>query len=154
MHNLVMEWIGLSAMVLFASIAAPAVAPDRAAADVELADQQFNRALERADIATLRAMMTKGYVFTDPTGRAAGREEVIGAVGSGRIRITSQTTRDVHISVFGAAAVETGLLTSVAVRDGRKSGGTFRFTRVWVKQGGRWRTAAMQETAPQALETH
>ena len=36
---------------------------------------------------------------------------------------------------------------AIAVRDGRNSGGTFRFTRVWVKQAGRWVTAAIQETA-------
>ena len=149
-----MERTGLSAMMLFASFAAPALAHDRAAADVELADEQYNHALERADIATLRAMIADGYVFTDPNGRVAGRDEVIGGVANGRIRITSQTTQNVQIRVFGDVAVETGLLTSVAVRDGRNSGGTFRFTRVWVKQGGRWKTAAIQETAPQALESH
>ena len=147
-----MERVSISGLMLFASIAAPALARDRIAADVMLADQLFNRALESADIATLRAMIAEGYVFTDPTGRVAGRNEVIGGIASGRIRITSQTTRNVHVSVFGDAAVETGLLTSIAVRDGRNTGGSFRFTRVWVKQAGRWRTAAIQETAPQALE--
>lgn len=145
-----MEKIGLSGMIVSAFFAAPALADNRAAADVALADKQFNRALERADIATLRVMIAPGYVFTDPAGRVAGRNEVIGGVASGRIRITSQTTRDVQITVFGDAAVEIGLLTSVAVREGRNSGGTYRFTRVWVKQGERWRTAAIQETAPQA----
>jgi ketosteroid isomerase-like protein len=136
-------------MMLFASLAAPASAADRAAADVELADQRYNQALEQADVPTLREMIAKGYVFTDPTGRVSGRDEVIGGIASGRIRITSQRTRDVQIRVFGNAAVEAGLLTSVAVRDGRNSGGTFRFTRMWVKQAGRWRTAAIQETKPQ-----
>ena len=148
-----MEKIGLSAMMLSTFFAAPALADNRAAAGVALADQQFNRALERADISTLRAMIARGYVFTDPSGRVADRNEVIGGVASGRMRITSQTTRGVQINVFGDAAVETGLLTSVAVRDGRNSGGTYRFTRVWVKQGGRWRTAAIQETAPQRLQS-
>lgn len=147
-----MERISLSAAMLLAC-ARPALAADRAAADVALADQQYNRALEQADVATLREMIADRYVFTDPTGRVSGRDEVIRGVASGRIRISSQTTRNVHVSVFGDAAVETGLLTSVAVRDGRSSGGTFRFTRVWVKQGGRWRTAAIQETAQQALES-
>jgi ketosteroid isomerase-like protein len=148
-----MKRIVLSATILLASFGAPALAADRAAADVALADQRLNLALERADIATLRDMIADEYVFTDPTGRVAGRDEVIGGVAWGRIHITSQTTRDVQIRVYGHAAVETGLLTSVAVRDGRNSSGTFRFTRLWVKQAGRWKTAAIQETAPEDLKS-
>lgn len=126
--------------------AAPAIGRDRAAAAVELADQHYNRALERADVATLRAMIDDNYVFTDPAGRVSNRDQVIEGIASGHIVITSQITRDARISVFGDAAVETGILTSVAMRDGRNSGGTFRFTRVWVKRAGRWITAAFQET--------
>ena len=147
-----MMTIGLSALMLFAFFAAPALANNEAAT-VALADRRFNHALEQADIPTLQAMIVRGYVFTDPSGRVAGRDEIIGGLATGRIRVTSQTTRNVRIKVFGDAAVETGLLISVAVRDGHNSGGTYRFTRVWVKQGGRWRTAAIQETAPQVVET-
>jgi ketosteroid isomerase-like protein len=143
-----MQRIALSAgvLVLMAS-ATPAVGGNRASAEVQSADQQYNRALERSDTAALRDLIADTYVFTDPTGRVSGRGDVIGGIASKRIRIQSQSTRDVRIEIFGDAAIETGLLTSVAVRDGRNSGGTFRFTRVWVKQAGRWRTAAMQETA-------
>lgn len=149
-----MRRTGLSAIMLFAACTTPTIARNRAVEDVEVADQRYNRALERSDFATLRDMIADSYVFTDPAGRVSGRDEVIGGITSGRIRITSQTTQDVRINVFGDAAVETGLLTSVAVRDGRNSGGTFRFTRVWVKRAGRWRTVAIQETAPKALQTH
>lgn len=148
-----MQGIRPSAILLLAACATQANAGDRRAADVERADQQYNLALARADVTALREMITENYVFTDATGRMSGRDEVIAGIASGRIRITSQTTRDVRIDVFGGAAIETGLLTSVAVRDGRNSGGTYRFTRVWVKREGRWRTAAMQETAPQVPET-
>lgn len=120
-----------------------------AAAEVANADWQYNRALERSDLSALRDLLVDTYVFTDPTGRVSEKEDVIKGFASGRIRIQSQTTRNVRIDVFGDAAVETGFLTSDAIRDGRNSGGTFRFTRLWVKRNGRWRTAAFQETAPQ-----
>jgi len=120
-----------------------------AAAEIAIADKQYNDALEQSDVRALRELIADSYVFTDPNGRVSGRAEVIDGISSGRIRIRSQLTSDVRINVFGDAAIETGLLTSVAIRDGRNSGGTFRFTRVWVKRAGRWRTAAIQETAPQ-----
>lgn len=123
--------------------------PAGAAAEVANADRQYNRALERSDLNALRDLLADTYVFTDPTGRVSGKEDVIKGFETGRIRIKSQTTHDVRIDVFRSAAVETGLLISDAVRDGRNSGGTFRFTRLWIKQKGRWRTAAFQETDPQ-----
>ena|SRR5436190_6529892 len=123
--------------------------PHSTVAEVQIADARYNQALERADISALREMIADTYVFTDPTGRVSDKEQVIKGLETGRIKIRSQTTQDVRITVFDNAAIETGLLTSVAMRDGRNSGGTFRFTRVWVKRGGRWRTAAFQETTPQ-----
>ena len=120
-----------------------------AAAEVQIADTQYNRALEKSDIPALRTIIADTYVFTDPTGRVSDKQQVIEGLESGRIQIKSQTTQDVRIAVLGNTAIETGLLTSVAMRDGRSSGGTFRFTRVWIKRGGRWRTVAFQETAPQ-----
>ena len=119
----------------------------RTAAEVANADWQYNRALERADLGALRDLLADTYVFTDPTGRVSGKDDVIKGFAAGRIHIKRQTTQNVRIDVFGAASVETGVLTSDAIRDGRNSGGTFRFTRFWVKQNGRWRTAAFQETA-------
>ena len=146
-----MRRIILAGITLGAAACAPvAIDLNRAAAEVANADWQYNRALERSDVPALRELIADTYVFTDPAGQVSGREEVINGFASGRMRIESQTTRAVRIDVFGDAAVETGLLTSKAMRDGRNSGGTFRFTRLWVKRNGRWRTAAIQETAPKA----
>ena len=143
--------IGLSAMLWAATLAAaatPTVPAGQDAAEVEQADQAFNRALERFDVNALRELIDDHYVFTDPTGRVSTKQDVIEGFETGRIKIQSQRTQDVHVQVYGDAAVETGMLTSVAVRDGKNSGGTFRFTRVWVKRNGRWQTVAFQETAP------
>lgn len=123
--------------------------PRSALAEVQIADTQYNQALERSDVSALREMIVDTYVFTDPTGRVSNKAQVIEGLETGRIKIRSQKTQAVRIIVFHNTAIETGLLTSVAMRDGRNSGGTFRFTRVWVKRGARWVTAAFQETAVQ-----
>ncbi len=150
-HNSEMRRLLLAVITLpLAACATVAVGPGRAATQVANADWQYNRALERSDIGTLRELIADTYVFTDPGGRVSGREEVINGFATGRTRIETQTTHNVRIDVFGDAAVETGVLTSKAMRDGRNSGGTFRFTRLWVRQNGRWRTAAIQETALEA----
>jgi ketosteroid isomerase-like protein len=150
MTHLFRLWLTVSMAVLPGALpAAESATPRSAAAEVQIADAQYNQALERSDISTLREMIVDSYVFTDPTGRMSNKEQVIHGIESGRIKIQSQTTQDVRIMVLGNMAIETGLLTSVAMRDGRNSGGTFRFTRVWIRLAGRWRTVAFQETASQ-----
>ena len=150
-----LHWLTvLSSIAIAASVPVSAAAASKqSATEVETADRQFNRALERSDVAVLSELIADQYVFTDPTGRLSHKQDVIEGFNSGRIRIKSQTTQDVRIDVYGDVAVETGMLTSVAMRDGHNTSGTFRFTRVWVKQEGRWRTVAFQETSPQLAPT-
>ena len=141
----------LTAIVLSLSIAtatAATLSPDWGlVAEVKAIDQRFNHALEGSDIGTLEELIGDSYVFTDPTGRVSHKKELLDGFATRRIKIKSQTTQDLKIDVYSNAVVETGVLTSVAVRDGHNTSGTFRFTRIWVKTGGRWQTVAFQETS-------
>ena len=120
----------------------------RTAAIVEAADRELQQVFVRADLEALEAAYADTYTFTDPTGRVSGKREMMAAFRGGVIKIAFQEISDIKVQVYGDAAVVTGLLTSRATRDGRDSGGTFRFTRVWVNQNGRWQTVAFQETRP------
>ena len=122
----------------------------RTAAIVEAADRELQQVFVRADLEALEATYADSYTFTDPTGRVSGKREMMASFRSGAIKTTFQEISDIRVQVYGDAAVVTGLLRSRATRDGRDSGGTFRFTRVWVKQNGRWQTVAFQETRPAA----
>ena len=116
---------------------------------VERADREFAAAMVKADVRVIENMLAETYTFTDPTGRVSTKKDVLDGFKSGAIRIESHDISDVHVWVYGNAAIATGLLTSKAMRDGRDSGGTFRFTRVWVSRDGKWRTVAFQETRKQ-----
>lgn len=129
--------------------ALPLVAqPRRAdtAAAIESADKAFADAMVKADLAALASTYADDYVFTDPTGRVSLKAELLDAFRRGVITIRSHEISDVHVNVYGNVAVEIGKLVSQATRDGKDSGGTFRFTRVWVNRNGRWQTVAFQET--------
>lgn len=127
----------------------PLIAQSRLAATpatIEKADRMFADAMVRADLVTLANTYGDDYVFTDPSGRVSRKGERLESFKRGAIKIRSQEISDLHVSVYGGVAVETGKLVSHATRDGKDSSGTFRFTRVWVKRGGRWQTVAFQET--------
>ena len=115
-------------------------------AAIERADRAFAEAMVKADVITLARTYADEYVFTDPSGRVSHKADLLDSFKRGAIKIHSQTISDVAVNVYGTVAVETGTLVSEAARDGKDSGGTFRFTRVWLTRNGRWQTIAFQET--------
>jgi ketosteroid isomerase-like protein len=129
--------------------AGPLVAQQRQAdtpAVIERVDKAFADAMVKADLRALGNTYADDYVFTDPTGRVSHKADLLESFKRGVIHIRSQEISDVHVNVYGDVAVEIGKLVSQATRDGKDSGGTFRFTRVWVNREGRWQTVAFQET--------
>jgi ketosteroid isomerase-like protein len=67
---------------------------------------------------------------------------VISDFTSGTLKLQSVTTDEVQVRVYENAAVETGLSTMVGQDNGKAVPRDTRFTRVWVKQQGRWRLVA------------
>jgi len=70
------------------------------------------------------------------------KPQVIADFTSGNLRFQSITTDDVKVRVYGNAAVETGLSTMNGQDKGNAVPHDTRFTRVWIKQQGRWRLVA------------
>ena len=142
MRTVLAASVGL--LCALAAVAQPRRADTSAA--VERADKTFADAMVKADLVALANTYADDYVFTDPTGRISHKAELLDSFRRGVIKIRSQDISDVQVNVYGDVAVETGKLVSQAMRDGIDSGGTFRFTRVWVNRNGQWQTVAFQET--------
>jgi ketosteroid isomerase-like protein len=67
---------------------------------------------------------------------------VISDFTSGDLKFQSITTDEVQVRVYENTAVETGLSTMVGQDKGKAVPRDTRFTRVWVKQQGRWQLVA------------
>ena len=70
------------------------------------------------------------------------KPQVISDFTSGDLRFQSMTTDGVRVRVCGNAAVETGLSTMNGQGKGNAVPHDTRFTRVWIRQHGRWRLVA------------
>ena len=119
------------------------------AAAIQKLDKDRTEAIVKGDLDAVDKATGDDYVFTDDTGRVTMKKELMDNLKSGAIKLTSQTTSDVKIHVYGNTAVETGKVTAKGTRDGKDISGTERFTRVWVNRGGTWQTVAFQETKAQ-----
>jgi len=105
-------------------------------------DNERIQAQIHADAAALERIYADDFIGVGPSGTVRTKPQVISDFTSGDLRFQSITTDDVQVRVYGKAAVETGRSTM----DGQDKGKTVprdtRFTRVWIKQQGRWRLVA------------
>jgi ketosteroid isomerase-like protein len=95
-----------------------------------------------ADAVALDHIYANDFIGIGPSGTVRTKPQVISDFTSGDLKFQSITTDDVRVRVYGNTAVETGR----SIMSGQDKGKTVprdnRFTRVWVKQHGRWRLVA------------
>ena len=105
-------------------------------------DNERIQAQIHADAAALDRIYADDFIGIGPSGTVRTKPQVIADFTSGNLKFQSITTADVQVRVYGSAAVETGRSTM----DGQDKGKTVprdtRFTRVWIKQQGRWQLVA------------
>jgi len=110
--------------------------------EIRRMDRERIQAQVNADRVALDRIYADDFIGVGPSGTVRPKKEVLADFASGRLKFQSITTDDVRIRVYGNAAVETGLSTMKG-RDAEKVvPEENRFTRVWIKEGGRWRLVA------------
>ena len=107
--------------------------------EIRKLDRERIRAQVNADAVELDRIYADDFIGIGPSGTLRTKKEVLSDFKSGSLKFQSITTDDVRIRVYGNAAVETGLSTMKGQDAERTVPEENRFTRVWIKQGGRWR---------------
>ena len=105
-------------------------------------DNERIQAQIHADALALDRIYADDFIGVGPSGRVRTKPEVISDFTSGDLKFQSVTTDEVQVRVYENTAVETGLSTMVGQDKGKAVPRDTRFTRVWVKQQGRWRLVA------------
>jgi ketosteroid isomerase-like protein len=105
-------------------------------------DNERIQAQIHADAIALERIYADDFIGVGPSGTVRTKPQVISDFTSGDLRFQSITTDDVRVRVYGNAAVETGRSTMNGQDKGNAVPRDTRFTRVWVKQQGRWRLVA------------
>ena len=113
---------------------------------VEQAIRQLDReriqAQIGADAVALERIYADDFIGVGPSGTVRTKAQVISDFTAGDLKFQSITTDEVQVRVYENTAVETGLSTMVGQDKGKAVPRDTRFTRVWVKQQGRWRLVA------------
>lgn len=107
----------------------------------QLAHERIQAQID-ADAAALERIYAADFIGVGPSGAVRTKPQVISDFTSGDLKFQSITTDDVQVRVYGNTAVETGRSTMNGQDKGQTVPRDTRFTRVWVKQQGRWRLVA------------
>jgi len=105
-------------------------------------DNERIQAQIHADARALDRIYAPDFIGVGPSGTVRTKPQVLLDFTSGDLKFQSITTDDVQVRVYGDTAVETGLSTMIGQDKGKTVPRETRFTRVWVKQQGRWRLVA------------
>jgi ketosteroid isomerase-like protein len=112
-------------------------------------EEERNRAIVRGDASVLERMTADDYTFITLRGELRTKSDIVKGFQSGSFRYKSRQISDLNIRVYGNSAVVTGRSTQQGSENGKDYSGDYRFTRVYVKQNGRWLTVALQATLVQ-----
>lgn len=102
-------------------------------------DHERIQAQINADAAALERIYAADFIGIGPSGAVRTKPQVISDFTSGELKFQSITTDEVQVRIYGDTAVETGVATMTGQDKGKAVPRDNRFTRVWVKQQGRWR---------------
>ena len=133
----------MGSLLLLATVSAHAQSQSRSQRgvvdEIRKLDRERIQAQVNADAVALDRIYADDFIGIGPSGTLRTKKDVLADFTSGSLKFQSITTDDVQIRVYGNAAVETGLSTMKGQDAGTVVPEENRFTRVWIRQGGRWR---------------
>jgi len=118
------------------AVLAGAADPEIVALEAELRAAQL-----AADVPALNRLIADELLFTGPDGQLGTKAQDLEAHGSGVVRFRSHVPEELRVRRVGADAAVTALRARLEVEvAGTFVRGTYRYTRVWAREGdGKWR---------------
>lgn len=150
-RNPLLRFAGLAALFMAALAAASSAdsaerATANAEAEIKRLELERNEAILEGDAAALNRMTSDDYTFINQRGELRTKAEIVAGFKAGSFRYSAREVSDLTIRVYGNAAVVTGRARQKGTENSNDYSGENRFTRVYIKQGDKWVTVALQVT--------
>ncbi len=112
--------------------------------DIVACESRLRAAQLSADLVALDQLIDDQLLFTGPDGQLGTKAQDLAAHESGAICFRLHEPEALHVRRVGTDIAISALRARLAVEvDGRLVNGTYRYTRVWARQGGGpWRIVA------------
>ena len=108
--------------------------------EIKALEERMRRAQLEGNVSALDALISDDLLFTGPDGELGTKAQDLQAHGSGLVRFREHHLEDLQIRPVTDDVVVTALRARLAVEfQGRLIKGTYRYTRVWSRENGKWR---------------
>jgi ketosteroid isomerase-like protein len=137
-------------LILFLAISMPLLA-QTVQQQILALEEQSRLAASKNDPSFLKQYATGEYLVIAPDGSIMTKVQAIQAMISGDIHYQSLDYMNTpKVRIYGGnTAIVNGEASAVLKNFGQPLAGTFRFTRVWIKQDGGWKIALFHATPEQ-----
>jgi ketosteroid isomerase-like protein len=116
---------------------------------VRALETQRAQALLHADTAALSRLIADDFVEISRLGTVRTKADNMREIATGALKLTTVHYDSVSVRVYGDVAVLQGIADNTGLFRGFPFSGKIRYTRIFVRRGGRWLAVAMQQTSMQ-----
>jgi len=120
---------------------------EQPAIEVEQHVRQLNddwvKAMVRADVETLNRVMADDFFFTYPL-EGDDKAQFISDITSGDLKIEHITREQVSVRLFGNTAVLTARDSATWLYHGRELSGQYKVMGVYIERNGKWQLCSLQ----------
>ena len=112
-------------------------------------EQHTKDAMLHSDAGFTEHSLADDYVAIGPLGNVITKADVIASRRTSQLHYEAVDFSEVAVRVYGEIAIVTARAEVKGTDLGQDFSGPYRFTRVWVKHNGGWKTVSYQATATQ-----
>ena len=121
--------------------------PEEIAKSIQQLESDLRIATMKGEASWFEQHLADNYVATDPAGKILTRADILKLYRNTQPEYDSWNLSEGTAQSFhGNTVILTGKLDVEGKVDGKNISGSFRFTRVWIKDGLDWKLAAEQMT--------
>lgn len=116
---------------------------------VRALETQRAQALLHADTAALSRLIADDFVEISRLGTVRTKADNMREIATGALKLTTVHYDSLAVRIYGDVAVLQGIADNTGLFRGFPFSGKIRYTRIFVRRGGRWLAVAMQQTSMQ-----
>jgi hypothetical protein len=105
---------------------------------IQEASKVYEQALTQKNEPLLKSILADNFILTTASGKVLSKKDMMLNLTKEGTKYDKFESSEVRISVLNDAAIETGKVHTVGIRDGKKIAETTRYTDFWIKIQGKW----------------
>ena len=109
-------------------------------------EDELAAAVVKKDVPVFERYLAPGFVFVSPDGAVQDRATFVADIKNDALKMESTKNDEMKVRTFGTTAVVVYRSTDKGTFKGRDISGQYRWTDVFVQEGGKWHIVSTQGT--------